>query len=187
MHLWGARLSSLIFFLYSNRFTSISQQRNCLLLPRVQWRALVPAGGATSTLWSGVLQCRGACSLCIQGWRNRVDLSYLGVWLTDQEVASSHSVWVSPITSYRTMTCHEEWKGRKDLVHITQSCLGLLFMQCAGSRTLQKKLVQYLEQYYKLIQIHTHALHQSLKHFVHEQYRWVPQRISWKWDCYFQL
>lgn len=103
----SARLASLIFFfsLFSNRFTSISQQRNCLFLPRVQWTALVPAGRATSALWAGVLQRRGACPLYCQGWRKRVDLSYLGVWFAELGVAARHTVWVSPITRHRAVAC----------------------------------------------------------------------------------
>lgn len=58
----------LSFALFSNRLTSIGQQRNCLLLPRVQRAALVPAGGAAPALRAGVLQRGGACPLCAGGW-----------------------------------------------------------------------------------------------------------------------
>lgn len=113
-----ASISPLSSLLY--RFPSISQQRNCLLLPWVQWTALVPAGGATSALWANVLQCREACPLCDQGWRNRADMSYPGVWSASHtvwlelEVAASHTVWVDPIRRHRTMTCLKNCGERKD-------------------------------------------------------------------------
>lgn len=170
------------FPLFSNRFTSISQQRNCLLLPRVQWTALVPAGRATSALWAGVLQCRGACPLCVQGWRNRVDLSYPGVWFAELELAARYMAWVSPITRHRAMVFLKERGGGKDVMHIMLCYLGLCYscsIQVLGHFGKNFSSSSTPNWYRGLAMQFTGPL--CL--FGYEQYRWVHQRARWKGGC----
>lgn len=72
---WQTGIALSLPFLLFDRLTCLSQQRNCLFLPRVRRAALVRAGRAAAAARAALLQRRGAHAPRAGGTAGRGDLS----------------------------------------------------------------------------------------------------------------